>query len=601
MVNKASSKSNPAGEKSKGFLAVFAKALRKLFGIDSKPATPKPRTRFPGERKKPSGEEDFVGKAAGGVVEGAFKVISGFVKWVRKVIRWVKNKIKKFIYNKLPFLRWVFEPKEALKGYIFRKIPFVKKALHPFREIIRPLIYTKWRQIYMGKFVRGFLKNNLPQLYKAWRWKTYVKAFWRGAKREMAKAVRGILEKSWKLIVKSAEKIAQVVIKLAAKLSALASKAAAMLSTTLLFQVGAVLLMVAIIAMVTISAVVTYEQFQRWVPGASESKYISLTKEVTVEGGGDVDNISPGDILNFRITVRAKEEEITNVVVRDEMDTYRDPGIYLIDKEWNDEHGYRIPDNYPEPRWESLSSGISGFTARQLIWEIDSMLPGEELTLVYQVRVHDSYDPGSDDGTGDGPICNSVEVTASEDQTGNLIVCANSRGSDALAVAADNLLRCLVDGSSDPNDVVYNQYDENCDSFNDKICPQAKDQFSASVAKHGHVTCVNFVVAAMNCAGISVPHAGHAYTWYEAYQGGIGSNFKVYSNGATPPRRGDILVFKGGTDGYGHIGIILKADGDRVRYAHANTGTKIGVKSIVNGMIEAPDNYEIPGFIRFVK
>ncbi len=66
-------------------------------------------------------------------------------------------------------------------------------------------------------------------------------------------------------------------------------------------------------------------------------------------------------------------------------------------------------------------------------------------------------------------------------------------------------------------------------------------------------------------------------------------------------------MFEGGPSsttcagGCGHVGIVTYADSGVVRYVHANTATKEASLAIIDGRIEAPPNYSVPGFVRITK
>ena len=211
------------------------------------------------------------------------------------------------------------------------------------------------------------------------------------------------------------------------------------------------------------------------------------------------------------------------------------------------------------------------------------------------------YEPSVGGLCDPGAICNKAELTGKvggHEESPNINFCVNAEGPESLLGAGRDLSQCLEPDASG----VVNLYDEGCEYFG--TCSAAKAQFKASVDEHGIVTCVNFVVAAMRCAGIPVPHASHAYQWYSDYQGESG--FTVYENGTSLPQEGDIICFEGGADGYGHLGIVVGVDtvNNKVEYYHANSGTKIGALTIGGGgKIETPpgSTYNVQGFISVMR
>ncbi len=305
--------------------------------------------------------------------------------------------------------------------------------------------------------------------------------------------------------------------------------------------------------------------------------------------GDAQDSASGGDIIKSQITVTASKVnihglKIDNTIKFQELTADREK-ITLLDSSFPDDLGlgYQVVADFPEP--SSVRPSSVGGRSTKLSWDAPFLAAQDSVTLQYRLRVDDNYNSEKD-----GPICLSVQAEALEDAVGPAHVCINSEGMSSLAVWAEKLLECLVKNDGG----VYNHHDPKCRHFSD--CAQALEQFAASQSVLGHVTCVNFVVGVMRCAGIYPPYAGDASSWYKNYQNS--DRFLVFSNGSEIPQRGDIIVFSGGSGGFGHIGVVLYSDNFEVRYAHSNMGTLVGELAISNGRVEAPPGFEVLGFIR---
>ncbi len=274
-------------------------------------------------------------------------------------------------------------------------------------------------------------------------------------------------------------------------------------------------------AIVAFSAML-YEDLESVWPGPSQSKYLTAVKTVEKPEGKEV--VEAGDILTYTITVHARGKDITNLEVTDVVEYFDSAGLqtnYYLERGFpgGTGSGYEVLSGYPWPNSdERVERGFQGqvsYIARKLVWETGELSAGDTFEVKYRVRVHDNYGSGEtlvSVGPEKPPICNNVSATADQDEVGAVAVCVNAEGPETLAIAAENLVTCLV--REDPNDETsaFNQYIDNCGVFDE--CNAAKRQFEASYNKHNHITCVNFVVAAMRCAGVPVLHAGHAHTWY---------------------------------------------------------------------------------------
>jgi len=314
-----------------------------------------------------------------------------------------------------------------------------------------------------------------------------------------------------------------------------------------------------------------------------ESQFLDL--DATLEGNPS--SVRGGDILTYRVTITAKAQNVHGLRVINRVEFQEQTKTdtrYFLDRNFPDDStaGYQIVPGFPEPIARPVSVGGRGV---QLVWEVPFLGVGESVSFRYRTRVHEDYDASMD-----GPICVAVEALAVEDEVGPINICANSEGMVTLAGWAERLSDCLTKSSNGE----YNQYDPDCAYLSD--CDQALVQFAASHSIFGEVTCVNFVVGAMKCAGVAPPHAGDAGTWYNAYKNQ--SRFLVYANGTEPPQRGDLVVLSGGAEGYGHIGVILYVDNYELRYAHSNMSTLFGELAINNGKVESPPGFEVLGFIR---
>ncbi|MEA2020217.1 MAG: CHAP domain-containing protein [Patescibacteria group bacterium] len=375
------------------------------------------------------------------------------------------------------------------------------------------------------------------------------------------------------------------------------------LASATLASVAFIAILVLTVVGVTIAAVVSYDQYKAWQPGVVQSRYLMLTKRA------EPDEPEAGDEIIYTVELSAREKIVEDIKLRDTQVFYESPLNLPMVRYLNPcypedecpsmrpcpkEGGIEIVGG-PEP--DNVNVVQTPGCTKAFFWDIGRLDPGDTFTVSYKVAVDEYYKKEFA-----GAIKNTVEtvegtVEGMEETVGPVPLYLNAEGSEALAATAQSLSDCLRDGSTSADEVVYNQYYSECDYFN--TCSRAKSQFDASISNHGFITCVNFVVAAMHCSDVNVPHAGDAHTWYTSYQGQDG--FLVYPNGSAQPQEGDILVFSGGPTGDGHIGVIVEETDSSVRYAHANTSTRIGTKAIVDGKIEASSGYEIPGFIRVLK
>jgi surface antigen len=93
---------------------------------------------------------------------------------------------------------------------------------------------------------------------------------------------------------------------------------------------------------------------------------------------------------------------------------------------------------------------------------------------------------------------------------------------------------------------------------------------------------------------------GNANTWYG---NASAKGLVAYANGGTvEPRPGDILCMSGGSQGYGHVAIIIQVTSSFIKIAHQNSGTSwapIGAQISRSGTtVSNPTGYTIQGWLR---
>ncbi|MDP2874499.1 MAG: CHAP domain-containing protein, partial [bacterium] len=114
-----------------------------------------------------------------------------------------------------------------------------------------------------------------------------------------------------------------------------------------------------------------------------------------------------------------------------------------------------------------------------------------------------------------------------------------------------------------------------------------------------NLQCAVFIEGGQNCSGIK-PIFGDAYQWF-----GVASrreDMAVYTNGAQCPRRGDVIVWQGGSQGWGHVAVVTDDGGldrydcsGRVEITQANTPRIKMNLNVYQGWIRA-EGFEAAGF-----
>jgi len=600
----------PHRPQKRGFFTVISNAIGKILGsVREVPRPPQERKKETGAAKKKVGKGlPLETQVSRGVEKVTWETVARGLKFIWQVIKFVWRRIKYKIIRKLPWAKWILEPIRSTKQLIGETFPGLKKIRHPIREVVKPFLKTQWLRLYRGKFIRGFLRKYSPRTYKIWRWKTYVRAFWRsftrGAKSLATRALRAtwqgvktVGKAAWsgtKAALKAAWEAAAALVRFsgtAIKLTATAIKmAAGAIGTLSIGSVVGVLGLTLLVGITAFSVFLQVKEFQRWT-GPGESRYLSLVKTVD-----KTDGAVAGDILTYTIKYKAKDQPVENVVLEDLITTwvgtthqnffyidtaYGEKGIAVITIAPTVQYGITTHHQASGPEYSHHYSALTV--------SIGSLTPHEEGLIVYQIKVSPSYQNDTMSTIENtATLTGTVRDEEGKDKSAEVVVsiAVNAQGRGAMAANGRSLLSCLSLGSGGR----YSIYSE-------RGCAKcAKRTLKRSMRKYGRVECVAFVRAAMECSDIRVPFSGNAGDWFSNYTGKMG--YTSYANGTVTPQRGDIVCMAGGPDSLGHIGIIIGVTENSIEVAHANMPKKRQYIGVVGKRIDSLDGFMTQGIIR---
>lgn len=518
----------------------------------------------------------------------------------------------------------------GLVGWGLKKITQLLPKVPIFRIVLRIIALRNIGQLFSWQSIKADLKLDTRVIIN-WLLRLEILQFFRGLiqgllsipwrpafaagiKEGIVVSVRGIITSIWRGLTGgiSIRGILSAIVGAFTKIGTLISAGFAYLVAyfggSILAGASIVLSALVIIAVLTFGTLSLYKETARW-QGPGESRYLSLTKTVDKMEGAVA-----GDILTYKITYQTKDKRVENLVLEDRVLTAieirPDPysprsDVYCILNEDFGSEGYQLspdspaPDNV-NPDYAITTPNVTNiFTV--LTWNIGTLEPESGGEITYQVKVCDSYLPTQNSIDDRVTLTGRVEEAPGQFKEDRVVidVYVNAVGRKKLAMIASQLSGCLETGYVPGG--TYSYYDQACVAeLNPKLnywnC--VKKYWSG---KNGDLQCVLFVAGAMECAGVGVPYAGNAGTWFDGYTGKSG--FQLIPNGTATPIPGDILVLKGGPSGFGHVAIIISANIDAegngtITYAHSNSDARTRTVNVENNEIEPRPNYEILGVIR---
>jgi|GEM_PF-6435402 len=229
----------------------------------------------------------------------------------------------------------------------------------------------------------------------------------------------------------------------------------------------------------------------------------------------------------------------------------------------------------PEARYLDLSpQALAVGETKQAILTVNNLRTDQDATYLATVRLIYRLGEGED-----GPVEEAHSFVEIRIGTGA------DYGDDLFVSKVNSLATCV---SSDKT--VYRLFDAQC-------VPECALGIWTPWA--GNLQCAVFLEGGQNCAGIT-PIYGDAYQWFDRALSR--TDYATYTNGDRCPRRGDIIVWEGGAEGWGHVAAVTDDVGldhydcsGHIEITQANTPRLKMNLNVFQGWITA-EGFEAAGF-----